>query len=57
MPELERQLMTALRTLYAPLRMEQRQHAAEQQRHSEQIESLAAALRAAQNATLRRRVE
>ena len=39
MTELERQLMTALRTLSAESRTKRRQHAEEQQRHSEDIEA------------------
>ena len=40
MSELERQLMTALRTLSAQSRTERRQHAEAQQRDSEQVEAL-----------------
>ena len=59
MTELERQLMTALRTLSAQFRTERRQHSEEQQRHSEQVEALRQRFeqQAAQNATLRRQVE
>ena len=59
MTELERQLMTALRTLSAQSRTQRRQHAEEQQRHSEQVEALRQRFeqQAAENATLRRQFE
>ena len=52
MTELERQLMTALRTLSV-------QYTSEQQRHSEQLEALQQRVeqQAAQNETLRQRIE
>ena len=52
MTELERQLMTALRTLSA-------QYETEQQRHSGQVEALQQRVeqQAAQSETLRRRIE
>ena len=40
MTELELPLMTALRTLSAESRTQRRQHAEEQQRHSEDVEAL-----------------
>ena len=54
MTELERQLMTALRTLSAESRTQRRQHAEEQQRHSEQVEVLRRRIerQAAENETL-----
>ena len=59
MSELERQLMTALRTLSAQSRTERRQHAEAQQRDSEQVEALRQRFeqQAAENATLRRQFE
>ena len=59
MTELERQLMTALRTLSAQSGTERRQHADEQQRHSEQVEALRQRIeqQAAERATLRRQFE
>ena len=59
MTGLERQLMTALRTLSAESRTERRQHAEEQQRHSEDVEALRQRFerQAAENETLRRQFE
>ena len=59
MTELERQLMTALRTLSAESRTQRRQHAEQQQRHSEQVEALRQRIeqQAAERATLRRQFE
>ena len=59
MTELERQLMTALRTLSAESRTKPRQHAEEQQRHSEDIEAWRQHFeqQSAENATLRRQFE
>ena len=59
MTELERQLMTSLRTLSAHSRTKRRQHAEEQQRHSEDVEALRQRFeqQAAENATLRQRIE
>ncbi len=59
MTELERQLTTALRTLSAQFRTEQRLRAEEQQRHSEELEALRrqGEQQAAESATLRRQFE
>ena len=59
MTELERQLVTALRTLSEQSRTEQRQRSEEQQQHAEQVEALRQRVeqQAADNATLRRQFE
>ena len=59
MTELERKLTTALRTLSAQFRTEQRQRAEEQRRHFEQVEALRQRVeqQAAESATLRRQFE
>ena len=59
MTELERQLATALKRLSAQFRTEQQQHAEEQQRRSEQIDTLQKSIerQSAENATLRQRIE
>ena len=59
MTELERQLMTALRTLSAQSRTQRRQHAEAQQRDSEQVEALRRRFeqQAVENETLRRQFE
>ncbi len=59
MTELERQLTTALRTLSAQFRTEQRLRAEQQQRHSEELEALRrqGGQQAAESATLRRQFE
>ena len=59
MTELETQLMTALERLSAQFEREQRQHAEERQRLSEQVEVLRQRFeqQAAENATLRRQCE
>lgn len=59
MTELETQLMTALERLSAQFEREQRQHAEERQRLSEQVEILRQRFeqQAAESATLRRQFE
>ena len=59
MTELERQLMTALRTLSAQSRTQRRQHAEAQQRDSEQVEALRRRIerQAGENESLRRQFE
>ena len=59
MTELERQLMTALRTLSAQSRTQRRQHTEEQQRDSEDVEALRRRFeqQAVENETLRRQFE
>ena len=59
MTELERQLMTALRTLSAESRTQRRQRAEEQQRHAEDVEALRQRFeqQAAENESLRRQFE